>query len=393
MVNKELLENSAKIQDELVSIRRKIHSNPELGHKEFKTSKLISDFLESLGLEVIKNVGITGVVGILKGENPGKTLLIRADMDALPILEQNDVDYSSKNEGVMHACGHDAHVTWLLGTAKILTEFKSEIKGTIKFVFQPAEEAPNGAMSVINDGVLDNPKVDAAIAAHAWPEIESGKFGIITGPAMAAPDFFKITIKGRGGHGSQPEKCIDPILVGHEIYNALLSIPNKDIGALDPSVLTVTKFSGGNSENVIPDTMTMEGTARTLSYEARKKMPVLMEKIIAGITDIHGAEYEMEYRSNTPPLINDGIITSLLSNSIEELLGEEKVYNIEKPSMGGEDFSCYLEKVPGTMFYVGIYNEKKEAIYPIHHPKFNIDEDVLSKASAVFAKFALDYLK
>lgn len=391
MIIKKIMRISNEIKDELIDIRRYIHAHPEIGHHEENTASLVAQKLKSLGLEVETNIGITGVVGILNGKLPGKTILLRADMDCLPMDELNEVEYKSKYPGLMHACGHDAHITWLLGAAMILSQLKNEIKGNIKFVFQPAEESPNGANSMIQDGVLENPHVDIAIGAHVWPEVETGKIAVKYGPAMASPDFFKITIYGKGGHGSLPHNCIDPILLGTQVYNSFLSIPVKLVSAIDPVVITVTKFVGGTTDNVIPDKVEMEGTVRTLSLEAREQLPNIMERSIKNIVEAQGGKYTFKYRSNTPPVINDEGMTGLVEASAIKVVGEKNVIRLSKPNMGGDDFSCFQQYVPGVYFFVGTYNEEKGITNSIHHPKFNVDEDILNKAAAVFAQIAIDY--
>lgn len=381
-----------EIHEKLICIRRDIHAHPELGFKETRTSALIAEELEALGLEVQTHIAVTGVVGLLRGKYPGKTLLLRADMDCLMIDELNDVEYKSQNQGLMHACGHDGHTTWLLGAAMILSKLKDNLHGNIKFVFQPCEEISGGAEKLIEEGVLENPRVDAALGAHIWPNIPSGSIGIKFGPMMGAPDAFKIIIKGKGGHGAAPQNCIDPISIACQVYNSIQNGLTRRVDPLEPVVVSICKFNSGSAYNIVPDTAEMEGTIRTLSYSARKFIPEMLEGIIKSVCDANGASYEFYYEAFCPPVINDDNMTRFVEKISKQLLGNDKVITLEKPTMIGEDFSCYQEKVPGVFMYIGTYNEEKDLIYGLHNPKFNIDEDVLPKTAYLFAALAVEYL-
>ncbi len=392
-MNDTIQEKANQIQDELVRIRREIHSNPELGLEEFKTAALVAGKLEELGMDVKTGVGETGVVGILNGAASGKTLLIRADMDCLAMQELNDVPYKSQVDGQMHACGHDAHTTWVLGAAMILSEMRDHFKGTVKFVFQPAEEGQGGANRMIQDGVLESPKVDAAIGAHVWPIVDAGKIGVKRNSMMAAPDMFHLTIKGQGGHGAEPHNCIDPISIGCQVYSALQTIVSRKINPVDSAVLSITQFNAGSAHNVIPNEVKMSGTVRTLLPETRDNMPKMMEKLISGIVEANGGSYDLEYTPYYPPVINDPEITDLVKHAASEVLGRENVVELPVPTMGGEDFSYFQQKVPGTFFVVGTRNEAAGLTNALHNPYFDIDESILSKASAVLSRCALEYLK
>lgn len=387
-----ILKKAEAIKDKLIALRRDIHAHPEIGLHETRTAKIIAETLEQYGIEVQRNVGVTGVVGLLRGKYPGKTILLRADMDCLKISEENNIKYKSEYPNLMHACGHDAHIAWLIGAAIILSELKGKIKGNIKFLFQPAEEKEGGAEKTIHSGVLENPKVDAIIGAHVWPNIETGKIGIKSGPLMAASDNFKISIYGKGGHGGQPHKCIDPIAVACEIYMALQTVISRKVDPLEPVVITIGKFNSGSAHNVIPDKAEMEGTIRTLTHEVRDKIPDIMESIIKGISLANGAKYNFEFIPYHAPVINDSEITSVVGKAAAKLLGHKSIIIVDKPTMIGEDFSSFEEKVPGTFFWVGTYNSKKGIIKPLHNPEFNIDEDIIYKAAAVFAECAIVYL-
>lgn len=393
MYLEEIIKMSEEIKEELIALRRDIHKHPEIGFKEVRTASLIAELLQSLNIEVERNKAITGVVGLLKGKYPGKTVLLRADMDCLPIEELTDVEYKSENTGFMHACGHDTHTSWLIGAAKILSKFREQLHGNVKFVFQPCEERSGGAELLIKEGILENPKVDIAFGAHIWPTIPSGSIGIKYGAMMGAPDAFKITIKGKGGHGATPQNCIDPISIGCQVYNSIQHDLTRRIDPLEPVLVSICKFNAGTNYNIIPDTAELEGTIRTLSYSARKQIPSLLESTVKAICEANGASYLFNYESFCPPVINDSSLTNFVEKNSKGFLGEDKVILIEKPTMIGEDFSCYQEKVPGVFIHIGNYNELKNTTYGLHHPKFNVDEDVIPKAAALFAYLTLNYLK
>lgn len=387
-----IIKKAEEIRNDLVQIRRDIHAHPEIGLHETRTAKVIAEKLEQYGIEVERNVGGTGVVGVLRGKHPGKTLLLRADMDCLRIEEENNLEYKSQYPNLMHACGHDAHVAWLIGAAIILSNLKDDMHGNVKFLFQPAEEKEGGAERVIHSGVLENPPVDAVIGAHVWPNIEAGKVGIKSGPLMAASDNFKIIIHGKGGHGGQPHKCIDPIAVACEIYMALQTVISRKVDPLEPVVITIGKFNSGSAHNVIPDKAELEGTIRTLTHEIRAKIPDIMESIIKGISEANGAKYEFKFIPYHAPVINDNEITSIVGKAASKVVGHKNILIVDKPTMIGEDFSSFEEKIPGTFFWVGTYNLKKGIVKPLHNPEFNIDEDIIYKAAAIFAECALVYL-
>lgn len=390
---KEIILNKAEeIRNELIEIRRDIHAHPEIGLQEKSTSALVAKKLKELGLEVKTNIGITGVIGLLKGKFPGKTILLRADMDCLEMTELNNIDYKSQYAGRMHACGHDAHTTWLLGAAMILADLKNEIHGNVKFLFQPAEETEGGADRMIKDGALEDPKVNAIIGAHVWPIVEAGKIGIKYGSMMAAPDHFKITIFGKGGHGAEPHNSVDPIAIGSQVYMGLQNIISRKVNPIEPAVITVGKINGGSAFNVIPEKIEMEGTARTLTNELRNKMPIMMEQCIKGITEAYGGTYEFKYTPYYPPVINDDEVNLIIEEAGKRVLGNDGVVMLKEPTMGGEDFSYFQQKVPGAFFFVGTLNESKGINKPLHSPYFNIDENIISKASAVMAESALLFL-
>ncbi len=393
MISEKILKLAAQEQENLVQMRRTIHQHPELGHEENQTCDYIQKQLEGLGLEVQGNVAQTGVVALLKGKEAGRTIMLRADMDALPIHEKTGLPFASVHSGKMHACGHDAHTTILIGAARILVALRDEIHGNVKFVFQPAEEvSPTGSACMIDAGVMENPHVDAVAATHVWPDIPSGQYGVRVGPVMAAPDFFRLEIKGKGSHGSQPEKGVDPILIGHDIYEAFQTIPTRLAGVLNPVVLSVTSFQAGTCNNAFPDSGVMEGTVRSYDETIRKQIPKAMENIVRTVTERYGATYDFHYRQGPAAVVNDEAMALLARRAAAELYGQDVVAATPYPAMTGEDFSLYMQLVPGVFLWTGVRNEEKNSIYPLHDSRFTIDEDVLSRTSALFAQLAIDYL-
>ncbi|WP_296647771.1 M20 metallopeptidase family protein [Romboutsia sp. 13368] len=381
-----------KYLEQMINLRETIHMYPEDGFKEFKTSKIIIEELEKLGIKVQKNVAKTGVVGLIEGNYPGKTVLLRADMDALKIQEQANVEYKSKIDGMMHACGHDGHVAGLLGAAMILNELKDKLHGNVKLVFQPAEEREGGALPMIEEGVLENPKVDAAFGAHLWGYLKEGEVHLKEGPMMAAPDLFNIKVIGKGGHGALPQESIDPIVITCQIVNALQTIVSRRINPLDPVVVTCGKIQGGENFNVIPNEVELEGTIRTFKEETRNLVPRIMEDLVRGITTSQGATYEFKYKANYPALINDKDMTNFAKESLKKVVGEENVYNLKEPNMGGEDFAYFAQKVPSAFMFIGIANNESEPV--IHHnPYFKWDSKNVGVLAQSLSQIAIDYLK
>lgn len=381
-----------KYLQHMINLRETIHMYPEDGFSEFTTSKIIIEELEKLGIKVQKNVAKTGVVGLIEGKYPGKTVLLRADMDALKIQEQADVEYKSKIDGMMHACGHDGHVAGLLGAAMILNELKDNLHGNVKLVFQPAEERDGGALPMIEEGVLENPKVDAAFAAHLWGYLNEGEVHLKEGPMMASPDIFNINVIGKGGHGAVPQEAIDPIVITCQIVNSLQTIVSRKINPLDPVVITCGRIQGGDCHNVIPNEVELEGTIRTFNEETRNWVPKVMEDLIRGITTSQGAAYEFKYEPKYPALINDKYMTSFAKESLKKVVGEENVFDLKEPNMGGEDFAYFAQKVPSAFIFVGIANNKSEPV--IHHnPYFKWDSKNVGILAQSLSQIAIDYLK
>lgn len=392
MFTEEIKKISKEIQEKLINIRRTIHMHPELAFEEHATAQLIYNYLKDLDIEVTPGIAKTGVVGLIRGNQPGKTVAIRADMDALPMTEENECEYKSTVPGKMHACGHDVHVTCLLGAAEILSRLKGKLNGNIKLLFQPAEEGVGGALPMIEEGVLENPKVDACIAAHVWPDIPAGKIVVKNGPIMASPDDFEIIIKGKSGHGAMPHAAVDPIVIGCHVVNTLQTIVSRKIDPLNPAVISICYFHSGTCTNVIPDTATIKGTARTIDPELRRKIASLIEETVAGVVKAMGGEYEFDFKYLYPPTINDNIITDVLANSASKIIGKSNILWGREPSMGGEDFAYFAEKVPSTFFRLGCGNPEKGITHPIHSTKFDVDEDCIAVGASILTQFAVDYL-
>ena len=384
---------AAERHDELVRIRRHLHQNPELSQAENETGRYLAEILESLGLEVQREVAHTGVVALLRGGKPGKTVALRADMDALPVQEENDVSYKSQKPGVMHACGHDAHMTCSVGAAMILSELRASIAGNVKFIFQPAEESPGGARPMIEQGVLENPKVDAIVGGHVWGSIDSGKVEVKPGPIMASSDIIRLTIRGKGGHAAQPHTTIDPVVIGSEIVGALQKIVSRQTDPAEAVVISICVFKAGEIFNVIPNEAYLEGAVRTLNNELRQTIPQKIEAVIRGITEAYGATYELDYYFGYPVTVNDPDVTESVRLSAAKVLGETNVGIAAKASMGGEDFAYYLLEIPGTFIRIGIRNPDKGICQEIHHPKFDIDEDIFKTIPVVYAQTILDLLQ
>ena len=377
---------------ELVRLRRHFHENPELGFGEFRTSAHIADLMEGLGLEVRRSVAQTGVVALLRGGKPGKTVAIRADIDALPVQELNDVPYKSKTPGKMHACGHDVHITAAIGAAMLLAQHRESLAGNVKFLFQPAEEGPGGAEPMIQDGALENPRVDAIIGGHVWGSLDSGVVEVLPGPIMASADIIRLTIHGKGGHAAHPHTSIDPIVIGSEIVSALQKIVSRQTDPTEAAVISICLFRAGDTFNVIPNSAYLEGTVRTLNNTLRQEIPKKIESVIRGITEPYGATYELDYYFGYPVTVNDPGITESVRQSAAKILGAENVRTAARASMGAEDFAYFLLAVPGTYIRVGVRNAAKGITHDMHHPQFNVDEDVLASLPVIYAQAALDLL-
>jgi amidohydrolase len=384
-------EMAREIKQEVISWRRHLHQHPELSFEEEKTAQFVYDTLASFGNLELSRPTRTSVMARLIGTNPGKTMAIRADMDALPIQEENTFEFASKNPGVMHACGHDGHTAMLLGTAKILSSLKEYISGEVRFFFQHAEELyPGGAEEMVQAGVMDG--VDLVIGAHLWTPIEIGKVGVVYGAMMAAPDTFWITVKGQGGHAAMPHQTVDSIAIAAQIVTNLQHIVSRNTDPLDQLVISVTQFIGGTTHNVIPGSVELCGTARCFDENLRESIPRKMERVIKGITDAHDAEYEFTYEFGYRPVVNDDEVTRVIEETVREVFGEDALDHT-RPNMGGEDFSAYQQKAPGAFFFVGAGNEEKESAFPHHHARFTIDEEALEIGIKTFLHATLTFLK
>lgn len=378
-----------KLTGEVVRLRRDLHKHPELGFEEFRTSEIVEKYLGGLGIEV-KRVAKTGVVGVLEGSMSGKTVALRADMDALPIQEKTGLPYQSINKGVMHACGHDGHTAMLLVAAKVLSQFKSRIEGKIKFIFQPNEEDA-GAQIMIDEGVLQNPKVDAAIGMHLWTPIETGKIGIIPGPIMASSYYFKLRITGRGGHGGAPHKAINPLNPAVGIIHGIRTIQAEEFDTIKPTLITVGKIEYGTKAIVIPELLTMEGSIRCL-HKNEKQVHQRFKELVAGFCKSHRTDFDLELKCGNSVLDNDPTLTRMAKKTAKEIVGETNILSEDVSTMIGDDFAEFGNEVPVVYFFVGTGNVKKGTNHEHHSHLFNIDEDSLPVGVEMYVKMALNYL-
>lgn len=382
-----------ELEPELIALRRDFHRHPELGYQEFRTSDIIADYLADLGLEVSRPAK-TGVVGLLKGRGgAGRTLLIRADMDALPIEEKTDLPFRSQNPGVMHACGHDGHSAIQLIVAKVLANHRDEMKGSVKFVFQPNEEEA-GALDMIKAGVLESPKVDAAMAIHLWSPIASGKIGLSEGPVLGTTEEFEIKIIGKSGHTSAPHTALDPILGAAKVIDGVQTLVTREFDPLQPIVIMFGKIHSGSARNVIPDSVELGGTIRFLFTDEMVIKPVVLrafERVVKGTCDSLNLSYELNFIPSNPSLVNDPAMVSLLKQAAGETYGEDNNIEIFR-SLAGEDFAEFSQRVPSVMTFVGISNAEKKTNFPHHNSCFAIDEDVMKYAAELHVRAAWAFL-
>lgn len=378
----------SEYKDRIIRMRRDLHRIPEPENLQKKTSAYVADFLAKEGLEVQTGIAESGVVGLMRSSKPGKTVMLRADIDALPIEEQTGLPFASTHKGAMHACGHDAHMSMVLNAAGILNQFKDNLKGTIKFVFQPAEETASGAKPMIEAGVMENPTVDYCFGCHVWPGVEAGSIGVISGPAMAAMDRFDIKVIGKGGHGAMPHQCVDALEVGAQIVNALQRITSRHMNPLSPSVVTVGTFHSGTAFNIIPGEAQLSGTTRTFDRSIWDQWEGRLEKIIRGVCDSMGTTYEFNFKQGAPPLLNDPEMAELVRRCASDVVGTENVIEPD-PSMGGEDMAYFLEKAKGCYFFLGAGGE---GYAPLHNPKFDVNEDVLVLGVETYCRIVWDLL-
>jgi len=396
----EIARAAESLRAKLIEQRRDFHMHPELSNREERTSRVIAEKLRALGLDEVKTgVGKHGVVALLKGKLPGgpdSVVAVRADMDALPIQETIAAPYKSRNDGVKHACGHDAHMTVQLGVAELLSKMRDRIRGSVKFIFQPAEEgAPpgerGGAKFMIEEGCLENPRPSAIFGLHVMPNIEVGQIGYNSGPAMASSDRFSITIRGKKVHGAYPHDGIDAVVVAAECVTALQTIRSRRINTQEPLVITLGSIHGGNRFNIIADEVKLEGTMRTLNEEVRTKAIEMMKQTLAGVTSAYGATYEVEFGTNNPVTYNDPALVDATLPMMRKIAGEKNIIS-PKPQMGAEDFSQYQKAIPGFFYFLGVGNREKGITAMIHTPEFDLDEESLVVGVKVMSNVLLDYL-
>ncbi len=374
---------------EMVRLRRDLHQHPELGFQEVRTSGIVADALEQMGLKVRRNVARTGVVAVIEGGHPGPTLLMRADMDALPVHEECAHEYVSHFPGKMHACGHDGHTSILLTAARLLYKRRDTLKGRIKLVFQPAEEGPGGAEPMIAEGVLGDPKVDAAVGLHLWSYLPVGTVGVSPGPFMAAADAFTIKIRGCGGHAAAPHQCVDPVVTAAHLILALQTIVSRNVNPFKPAAVSITRVRGGEANNVIPAEVELGGTMRTFEEELRTLVRGRIHEMVEGVCKSFGAEGEFIFDEGYPPLVNDPGMTALVREVCEKM---NLTVRDDQHTLGGEDMAYFLRDVPGCYFFLGAGNPENGCDFAHHHPRFNVDEEALGLGVEVFLRIAEAYL-
>ncbi len=390
MAQPDFREEAEKLFGYMVEQRRDFHRHPELGFQETRTSGIVAETLQALGLEVQRGVGQTGVVALLEGASPGPTLLVRFDMDALPIQEENLHDYASQNPGVMHACGHDGHTTMGLALAKILTQHQADIAGTIKFMFQPAEEGLGGAFAMIADGVLQNPRPDVALAMHLWTPEEFGKVRVVEGPCMASSSVFTLTVQGHGGHGAAPHLAVDPILAAAQIVSALQSIVSRNINPQDSVVVSIGQFSAGTTFNVIPDRAILKGTVRSYDNDLHRTIYRRILEMAHNMAIAFRCEATMETIAIVAAVNNAPEPTAVVRLAAEQTMGAANI--VEHRTMASEDMGYILEEVPGCYFFIGARNQEKGFTFPHHHPRFDFDERAMVDGVAVMGQAIANYL-
>lgn len=393
-MNMEQIKNRInELYQELIELRRDIHKHPELGFQENRTASVIEAYLGKLGIET-KRIAKTGVVGIIQGKQPSPVVILRADMDALPLQEENDLPFQSVNEGVMHACGHDAHTAMLLVAAKILSEIKDDLEGSVKLLFQPDEERA-GAIVTIKEGVLSGPSVDAAFGMHIWSYLKSGKIGISSGPVMAGLDVFQIVIKGKGGHTGAPENSIDPVLTAANVIQSVQALQTREISNLQPTVIVFGKIEGGTKGSIIPDKVRLEGTIRFLykaGPESEEQPTERFVRIVKGVCETHRCTCEIKIEHENIPLINDERMTRLARQTARQVFRSSDAI-IENRSLASEDFSEFSARIPGVMVFLGTADVEKGSDVPHHNSRFNVDETSMREGVAMYVQFAMNYFK
>lgn len=372
-----LLEKIEQNKEDLLNIRHQIHRHPETAFEEIETTKLIKKALDDAGIENHPNGDSTGVIGLIHGAKEGPVLAIRADIDALPIKENTGLPFASEVSGKCHACGHDLHTTVLIGAARLLKEYQNDLYGTIKLIFQPAEEVMTGAAKTIANGALENPKPDFVLACHTWPDMPAGSIGVRKGTMLGASDSFKVKVIGKGGHAAHPQKGIDPVVIAAHIITQLQTIVSRRVAAIDPVVVTVGHLEAGTAANIIPNEAYFEGTVRTQSNETRKHVAEILEQLAVGTARAMGGDAEVSYAFGVGPTISEDHLVDEISEAVTELLGNDKLLQVPSPSMGSEDFARYLEHIPGAIFRLGTHNDTPESKLALHNASLLFDEKAI----------------
>jgi len=371
------MDRAKELEEKFITIRRILHENPETAFEEVETSRLIERELRSCGIDCQPGGDKTGVVGVLNGAYPGKTAAVRADIDALPVQEQTGLPFASRRDGICHACGHDLHTAAVLAAARLLSERRDRLHGTVKFIFQPAEEQLAGARTILKSGCLEQPRVEAIFGLHTWPELSAGEIGVRKGAMMAGSDRFRIRIHAAGGHGAHPHKTADPVVAAAYLVTQLQTIVSREQKPTEPAVVTVGKLAAGTAANTIPTEAVLEGTMRTVSNEARRRIRDSIRRMATLTAQSLNTSADTEFTEGCPPLIPSEELTGLVEESAARLLGGEHVRELDSPSMGSEDFACYLQTVPGTFFRVGTGDERPESRLSLHSPRLVFNEQAI----------------
>lgn len=379
------------LHEQLIAWRRDFHMHPELGFQEHRSAAIVAEYLRQLGYDVQTGIAHTGVVGLLEGEEGGPVVMARFDMDALPVTELNEVDYASRNPGIMHACGHDAHMAMGLGVATLLAKYRDQIMGTLKLVFQPGEEGMNGAEVMVKEGVMENPHPDVVLATHVWIEKPIGTIAVTSGAVMAAAEKWTCVVRGEGGHGALPHQAVDPIVAASHIVTALQTIVSRDVSPLSTAVVTVGSIEGGDAFNVIPEKVEMSGTIRTYDPQVRETVLRRVREVFDGVSAACGTEAELEFSCLTPALVNDPQVSKVVRSVAESVVGPDNV-SVGDRTMGSEDAAFFLQEAPGCYFFLGAANAERGLDAPHHNPHFDFDEDALPLGVAVMAKSIAHYL-
>jgi amidohydrolase len=374
------------VLEEVLELRRDFHRHPELGFQEVRTSGKVAEYLEKLGLEPRRAIAETGVCAVVEGASPGPTLMLRADMDALPVHEETGLEFASLVPGKMHACGHDMHTAILLGTARVLQGMRERLKGRVKLIFQPAEEGPGGALPMIEQGVLENPKVDYALGLHLWAELPLGHVGIQCGPVMAAADTFRVRIHGRGGHAAYPQATADPIVAAAALITAMQTVVSRRTDPFDTAVISVTQIQGGSADNIIPEAVEFSGTIRSFQQRVRDHLVAQLQDMVPALCQAYGVQGEFVFQPGYPALVNHEVPCSWVQDACRKL----GLPLADQATMGGEDMAYYLERVPGAFFFLGA--AYPEGQFPHHHPKFELDERAVPIGMELFLRCVEGYL-